>query len=68
MLAVALTAGLLAALVSSIVLVVAFGLTYLALIGGTWWMFHGFRRLSALSFGVVAALNNVLMPACASID
>ncbi len=34
--------------VSPIGLVVAFGLAYVALIGVTWWMFHGFRRLSAL--------------------
>ncbi|HZW34371.1 MAG TPA: hypothetical protein VFF52_26850 [Isosphaeraceae bacterium] len=60
MIAVAVAAGLLNALVSPIGLVVAFGLAYLALIGGTWWMFHGFRRLAALSFGVVAALNNIV--------
>jgi hypothetical protein len=61
MIAVAITAGLLAASVLPNGLAVAFGLTYLLLIGGTWWMFHGFRRLSALSFGVVAALNNILI-------
>ena len=60
MFAVAIAASLLAASVSPTGLVVAFGLTYLLLIGVTWWMFHGFRRLSALSFGVVAALNNIL--------
>jgi hypothetical protein len=60
MLAVATAAGLLAASVSPTGLVVAFGLTYLLLIGATWWIFHGFRRLSALCFGVVASLNNIL--------
>jgi hypothetical protein len=60
MLAVAMAAGLLAAARSPIGMVVAFGLAYLALIGGTWWMFHGFRRVSALSFEVVAAWNNIL--------
>src|SRR5262249_19699893 len=36
-------------------LVVAFGLLYFALIGAVWWMFRGFRRLSALCFGIVGA-------------
>jgi hypothetical protein len=59
MIVVAAVAGLVAAWRSPNGLFVAFGLAYLALIGGTWWMFHGFRRLSALSFGVVAALTNI---------
>jgi hypothetical protein len=63
MIAVAVAAGLLAALLSPIWLFVAFGLLYLALIGVLWWMFRGFRRLSALSFGVVAALSNTLSAA-----
>jgi hypothetical protein len=60
MTAVALAAGLLAASLSSTGLVVAFGLAYLALIGVLWWMFNGFRRLSALCFGLVAAVSNVV--------
>ena len=59
MIAVAAAAGLLAAARSPIGLFVAFGLAYLALIGVLWWMFHGFRRVSALCFGFVAALSNV---------
>src|SRR5262245_22610290 len=59
MIAVAVAAGLLAASLSPIGLVVAFGLTYVALIGISWWMFHGFRRLSALCFGVASALSNI---------
>jgi hypothetical protein len=53
-------AGLITASRSTILLVIAFGLAYVALIGMLWWMFHGFRRLSALCFGVVAALCNVV--------
>ena len=59
MIVVAAVAGLLAASRSPIGLFVAFGLAYLALIGVLWWMFHGFRRVSALCFGFVAALSNV---------
>ena len=59
MIVVAAAAGLLAAALSPIGLFVAFGLAYLALIGVLWWMFHGFRRVSALCFGFVAALSNV---------
>jgi hypothetical protein len=61
MIVVAAAAGLLAASRSPTGLFVAFGLAYLALGSGTWWMFHGFRRLSALSFGVVATFNNILI-------
>lgn len=56
---VAAAACLLAAVLSPIGLFVAFGLAYLALIGVLWWMFHDFRRVSALCFGFVAALSNV---------
>jgi hypothetical protein len=59
MFVVAAAAGLLAAALSPIGMFVAFGLAYLALIGVLWWMFHGFRRVSALCFGFVAALSNV---------
>jgi hypothetical protein len=59
MITVAMVAGVLAASLSSIGLVVAFGLAYLALIGVRWWMFHGFRRVSALYFGLMAALSNI---------
>jgi hypothetical protein len=59
MIAVAVAAGLLAASLSPIGLVVAFGLAYLALIGVLWWMFHDFRRLSAVCFGLVAAVSNI---------
>ena len=58
MIVVAAPAGLLAASLSPIGLVVAFGMAYLALIGVLWWMFHGFRRVSAVCFGFVAALSN----------
>jgi hypothetical protein len=58
MIAVAVVAGILAVSLSSIGLVVAFGLLYLAVIGVLWWMFRGFRRLSALCFGVMVALSN----------
>jgi len=63
MIAVAVVADLLAVAVSPIGLVVAFCLLYLALIGVLWWMFRGFRRLSALCFGVVVALINTLSAA-----
>ncbi len=63
MIAVALAGGLLAVARSPIALVVAFGLLYLAMIGVMWWMFRGFRRLSACCFGVVAALINTLSAA-----
>ncbi len=59
MIVVAALAGLLAASLSPIGLVVAFGMAYLALIGGLWWMFHGFRRVSAVCFGFMAALSNI---------
>jgi hypothetical protein len=59
MIVVAAAAGLLAASRSLIGLFAAFGLAYLALIGVLWWMFHGFRRVSALCFGFVAALSNI---------
>src|SRR5262245_12721005 len=52
-------AGLLAASLSAIGLFVAFGLVYLALVGVLWSMFHGFRRFSALCFGLMAALSNM---------
>jgi hypothetical protein len=58
MIAVAVVAGLLASLLSPTALIVAFGLFYLALIGALWWMFRGFRRVSAFCFGVAAALTN----------
>jgi hypothetical protein len=58
MIAVAAVAGVLAALLSPTALAVAFGLLYVASIGALWWMFRGFRRLSALCFGVAAALGN----------
>ena len=60
MIAVAVVAGLLAVAHSPTGLAVTFGLLYLALIGVQWWMFRGFRRLSALCFGVGAALVNIL--------
>jgi hypothetical protein len=60
MITVATVAGLLAASLSPIGLLVAFGLAYLALIGVLWWMFHGFRRVSAICFGLVAALSNIM--------
>jgi hypothetical protein len=70
MIAVAVVAGLLAVLLSPIALVVASGLFYLALIvvpcaliGLPWWLRRGFRRLSALWFGVVAALSNTSIAA-----
>jgi hypothetical protein len=70
MIAVAAVAGVLAALLSPTTLVVAFGLLYLALVGVPcvliglpWWMRRGFRRLSALWFGVVAASSNALIAA-----
>jgi hypothetical protein len=59
MLVVASAAGLLAASRSPIGLCVAFGLVYLALVGVLWSMFHGFRRFSALCFGLMAALSNM---------
>jgi hypothetical protein len=69
MIAVAAAAGLLALSLSptgmKVALIVAFGLLYLALIGVSWWMFRGFRRLSALGFGVVATLTNV---SCAALS
>jgi hypothetical protein len=58
MVTVALVAGLLALSLSPTGLVVAFGVEYLALIAVLWRLFRGFRRLSALCFGVVAALGN----------
>jgi hypothetical protein len=63
MIAVAVVAGVLFVLLSPIAMVVAFGLSYLALIGGLWWMFRGFRRLSALCFAVAAASSNSLVAA-----
>jgi len=63
MIGVAVVAGLLAVARSPFGLVVAFGLVYLALIGVLWWMFRGFRRLSAVCFGVVVALSNTLSAA-----
>ncbi len=59
MIVVAAAAGLLVAARSPIGLFVAFGLAYLALIGVLWWIFHGFRRVSAACFGLVAALSNI---------
>jgi hypothetical protein len=56
---VATVAGLLAASRSTGGLFFAFGLAYLALIGVLWWMFLGFRRVSALCFGLMAALSNM---------
>jgi hypothetical protein len=60
MIAVAVMAGLLAWALSPTGLAVTFGLLYLALIGVQWWMFRGFRRLSALCFGVGVALINIV--------
>jgi len=64
MVTVALVAGVLALSRSPTALVLVFGLTlgllYLALIGMPWWMFRGFRRLSALCFVVVAVLSNTV--------
>src|SRR5262249_18622047 len=40
------------------------GLNELAFIGGLWGLFRGFRRLSALCFGVAAALANAGCAAC----
>ena len=60
MIAVALAAGLLAAALSPITLAIAFGLCYVTLIVILWSMFRGLRRLSALCFGVVAALSTTL--------
>ncbi|MFI5456748.1 MAG: hypothetical protein ACHRXM_14980 [Isosphaerales bacterium] len=40
-------------------LMACFGLSYIGLIGVLWSMFRGFRRLSALCFGIAAALANV---------
>jgi hypothetical protein len=59
MIAVAVVAGVLAVAHSPTGLAVTCGLLYLALIGVQWWMFRGFRRLSALCFGVGVALINV---------
>jgi hypothetical protein len=59
MIVVAAAAGLLAASRSPIGLFVAFGLVYLALVGALWSMFHGFRRVSAVCFGLMAALSNI---------
>jgi hypothetical protein len=36
------------------------GLLYVALIAVVWWMFRGFRRVSALCFGGVAALSTTM--------
>jgi hypothetical protein len=63
MYAVAMAALLFAALVSPAGLVAAFALSYTALVGGTWSMFHGFRRLSALSFWLVGVLSNIFCAA-----
>jgi hypothetical protein len=63
MIAVAAVAGALAAFHSPKAMAVAFGLSYLSLIGGLWWMLRGFRRLSAACFGVMAALSNVSIAA-----
>jgi hypothetical protein len=60
MIAVAAVAGLLALALSPVGLVVLSGLLYLAPIGALWWMFRGFRRLSALCFGVVGTSVNIL--------
>lgn len=57
MIAVALAAGLLAAGLYPIALVIVFGVLYVALIGSVWWMFRGFRRVSGLCFGIAAALS-----------
>ena len=59
MIAVAIVAGLLALSRWPEGLVVAFGLLYLSLIVVLWRMFRGFRRLSALCFGVVATVANI---------
>jgi hypothetical protein len=63
MITVAAVGGLFTLALSPAGLVVLFGLLYLALIGVLWWMFHGFRRLSALSCGVVGASVNILSAA-----
>jgi hypothetical protein len=60
MIAVAVLAVLLKCALTPIALIVAFGLLYVALTVSLWWMFRGFRRLSALCCGVVAGLINTL--------
>jgi len=40
-------------------LIACFGLSYIGVIGNLWSMFRDFRRLSALCFGIAAALANV---------
>jgi hypothetical protein len=47
----------------SVTLVIAFGLSYLALIARLWWMFRDFRRLSACCFLLVAAPSNIVCAA-----
>lgn len=59
MIAVAVVAGLLALAHSTSGPAIAFGLLDLSLGGVLWWMFSGFRRLSALCFGVVSAVTIV---------
>jgi len=62
MVAVAISAGILA-LYQTFggpgLLIACFGLSYIGFIGVLWSMFRGFRRLSALCFGIAAALANV---------
>ena len=62
MIAVAITGGLLG-LYSAIgdgLFAGLFGLFYIALIGTWWWMFRGFRRLSAFCFGTTVGLANAV--------
>jgi hypothetical protein len=60
MITVAVVAGVLAAVLSPIGLVVAFGLLYLTLIGVLWWMFSRFRRVSGLCFGGIVGVSNTM--------
>jgi hypothetical protein len=64
MIAVAIVAGLLALPPWPEGFLVAFGLLYLSQIAVLWWMFRRFRRLSALCFGLVAAVANTWCAAC----
>ena len=63
MVTVALVAGVLSIMGSptalGLALGLAFGGLYIALIVMCWRMFRGFRRLSALCFGVIAVLSNI---------
>ncbi len=62
MIAVAITGGFLGlyAAIGDGLFAALFGLFYIGVIGIWWWMFRGFRRLSALCFGTTVGLANAV--------